>query len=277
MVPFHQTYASWIAEIAPVVAQRDVVYDLGTFCFLILLLYLFETISFRFVCAGGLGHKLLRYLLAPGVLIHEIGHFCVALLSGFRDIRLTLLPDDRAPNVLGHVEFRYRPGLMSYLGLILTAIAPLPFGILSLLGLVYFIDIDTDILLNAPNIWELDAFVDFMRWVVIGLLELPWWQSSLFLYLYLVITLTMMPSFQDIRSLLKPLLFVSALLSLLAFGLSMTSFTIIPFLHYSLLLLIKGLQICLSASFVGVVFIGILHSVFIVGRLLPSRLASGTT
>ena len=112
MVPFHQTYASWIAEIAPVVAQRDVVYDLGTFCFLILLLYLFETISFRFVCAGGLGHKLLRYLLAPGVLIHEIGHFCVALhlefLHELSEVRRRFA--ERGPEALSRAVAELRCG-----------------------------------------------------------------------------------------------------------------------------------------------------------------------
>jgi hypothetical protein len=271
MKPFSETYAQWLNEISPVISQRDILTDLGTLGFLIVLLYLFETLSHRFVTVGGIGHRLLRYLLAPGVLIHELGHYLLALISGFRNIRLTLLPDNLSPNVLGHVEFRYRPSLISYIGLILTAIAPLPFGILALLGLAHLNNINTDILLTAPSVWNFDAFIQFMEMLVDGLLMLPWWQSAVFLYLYIVITLSMMPSYQDIKALLMPLVFVSALIGILAFGLTMTSYSITPFLHYGLMLLMKGLQICVSASFVGLVLVAGIHALLLLGRLVPIK------
>ena len=107
-----------------------------------------------------------------------------------------------------------------------------------------------------------------MEMLVDGLLMLPWWQSAVFLYLYIVITLSMMPSYQDIKALLMPLVFVSALIGILAFGLTMTSYSITPFLHYGLMLLMKGLQICVSASFVGLVLVAGIHALLLLGLSL---------
>lgn len=271
MRPFGDTYAQWLRDIGPAIAQRDLLTDLGTFGALILVLYVFEALSHRFVVAGGIGHKMLRLLLAPGVLVHEVGHYLLAILSGFRNVTLTMLPRDRSPNVLGHVEFNYRPSLLSYIGLILTGIAPLPVGILTLVGLVHLNDINTGILINAPSIWHFDTFVVYIIMIVDGLLVLPWWQSGLFIYLYVVIALSMMPSYQDVKTLLIPLIFIAGLGGILAVGLSLTSFTIIPFLHYGLMLLIKGLQICVSASFVGMVLVAGIHAVLLLGRLVPLK------
>lgn len=92
MRPFGDTYAQWLRDIGPAIAQRDLLTDLGTFGALILVLYVFEALSHRFVVAGGIGHKVLRLLLAPGVLVHEVGHYLLAILSGFRNVTLTMLP-----------------------------------------------------------------------------------------------------------------------------------------------------------------------------------------
>lgn len=99
-------YASTLEMAEQATLQRDILSDVGIFLLLVVLLYLFEALSFRFVVAGGLGRKLIRVFLAPGVLLHELAHYVCAVLSGFSKVRLYLLPNNTAPNVLGHVVYR---------------------------------------------------------------------------------------------------------------------------------------------------------------------------
>lgn len=247
-------YASTLEMAEQATLQRDILSDVGIFLLLVVLLYLFEALSFRLVVAGGLGRKLIRVFLAPGVLLHELAHYVCAVLSGFSKVRLYLLPNNTAPNVLGHVVYSYKPSLLSSIGIVLTSLAPLPIGALALVGLLNLISyLNVSDVMTVPSLWDFDNFIEYTSALIREVIAISWWQGVICVYLYIVISLTMMPSYQDIKVLLVHGLFVAVLIAILSVFVAMTPYTVMPIMHLGLMLLNKGLQICVSAAFIGLV------------------------
>ena len=254
-------YASILEMATKVTVQRDIFSDVGTFLLLVVLLYLFEALSFRFVVAGGIGRKLIRIFLAPGVLLHELAHYACAVLSGFSKVRLYLLPNNTAPNVLGHVVYSYKPSLLSSFGIVLTSLAPLPIGALALIGLLNLISyLNVSDVMAVPSLWDFDNFIEYMSVVIREVMAISWWQGVICVYLYIVISLTMMPSYQDVKVLLVHGLFVGVLIAILCVFVTMTPYTVMPIMHLSLVMLNKGLQVCVSAAFIGFVCVLLLST-----------------
>ncbi|WP_338456558.1 hypothetical protein [uncultured Alteromonas sp.] len=251
---YRAIYASTLEMAEQATLQRDILSDVGIFLLLVVLLYLFEALSFRFVVAGGLGRKLIRVFLAPGVLLHELAHYVCAVLSGFSKVRLYLLPNNTAPNVLGHVVYSYKPSLLSSIGIVLTSLAPLPIGALALVGLLNLISyLNVSDVMAVPSLWDFDNFIEYISALTREVVAISWWQGVICVYLYIVISLTMMPSYQDIKVLLVHGLFVAVLIAILCVFVAMTPYTVMPIMHLGLMLLNKGLQICVSAAFIGLV------------------------
>lgn len=247
-------YASNLEVAKQATLQRDMFSDVGIFFLLVVLLYVFEALSFRFVVAGGIGRKIIRVFLAPGVLLHELAHYVCAVLSGFSKVRLYLLPNNTAPNVLGHVVYSYKPSLLSSICIVLTSLAPLPIGALALVGLLNLVSyLNVSDVMAVPSLWDFDSFMGYISLVTHELMEISWWKGAICVYLYIVISLTMMPSYQDIKVLLVHGLFVGVLIAILCVFVAMTPYTVMPIMHFGLVLLIKGLQICVSAAFIGLI------------------------
>jgi hypothetical protein len=154
------------------------------------------------------------YLLAPGVILHEISHWLVArlLFVPTRDIAL-FRPQpaenrgkESGPVTLGYVEiFKTDPVRQSLIGL-----APLPVGILVLLVLAALLNFNTGVNTFSPQ--------DDSTWQAISLLPAEIAASVQkplnFLWLYLVFTVSngMLPSKPDRRPWLVGLILPGALI-----------------------------------------------------------------
>ena len=241
----------WLNAELVAASQTSLVTSILFFLCLLLGLYLCEFIAYKLVKSGSIGHSVTRVLLLPGVFIHELAHYICAFMSGFKSVKLVMLPANANPNVLGHVTYSYRPGLISYLGIIVTSIAPLPMGAACLVLLMYGFDIDASIVFNPSHIAEPQALVGFIKNVIHAFIDLGWWKATVLIYFYVVISMTMMPSYYDLNALLVPALYVGALILLICVLLTLLHFSLIPYLHIGLLTVNKGLEISLVAAMFG--------------------------
>lgn len=134
------------------------------------------------------------WLLAPGVVLHELSHWLVAkiLLVPTKDLVLFRAPQGKREQggavTLGYVEiFRTDPIRQSLIGF-----APLPVGVLILLLLAALLDFETGISQTHYNTWQ--SIVDLPSQVLVSV------RSPLnFLWLYFVFSISngMLPSEQD--------------------------------------------------------------------------------
>jgi hypothetical protein len=157
----------------------------------------------RRLWAGTVSTGVLAWVVAPGVILHELSHAAGCVLTGAKVHSITLWRSD------GSGEVRHGPPRVRWLGGVVISLAPLVGGILALLLL--------GLLLRAPvNMYGVrvsgaqpDQFVflaDLARllWHDFALVLRPsaWadWRSWLFLYFAVCITLTMGPSAKDLRN-----------------------------------------------------------------------------
>jgi hypothetical protein len=158
------------------------------------------------------------YLLAPGVILHEISHWLVArlLFVPTRDVALfrpqpaETRDKQGGPVTLGYVEiFKTDPVRQSLIGL-----APLPVGILVLLLLAALLDFNAGVSTFSPkddSIWQSIALLPAE---IVASVQKP----LNFLWLYLVFTVSngMLPSKPDRRPWLVGLILPGVLILVLA-------------------------------------------------------------
>jgi hypothetical protein len=193
--------------------------------------------------------------LLPGVILHETAHWIFLQGFGFRNLRLTLLPD--APNVLGHIEFTYYKNLRSYIGITLSAIAPLFFGMAALFLIAKGMNVKLIPLLEELTLLG-DWDTTFTR-LFEHLATLPIWLLCLGGYGYSVVALTMTPSHQDLRSMAKPGLMIICVLVAI-FGLLWQLGVDVPTgLAFSLMWAAIFLQWCFMAALLALIGIAGLY------------------
>ena len=173
---------------------------------------------------------------------------------------------------MGHVNFQYVPNLFSYGGMVFTAIAPLPVGLAALFALLSVNNIDTAVMIHTPEIWHATAFINYLsNPIASGILQLPWYQGVLLVYLYAVIALTMIPSRQDLKVALFPVLIFALLIATILFALSFFKIAIGPFLHWLLIAANHWLQVCVCASLIGLGFLIAIRGIFAIMSLVNLR------
>lgn len=174
-------------------------------------LNLFLGVALLILCAYGVralwthavNQKLLAWLIAPGVVVHELSHAAACLLTGAKVHSMVLFRSD------GSGEVRHGPPKLKYVGDVLIALAPLIGCSLCLWML--------GVLLRSPvNLYEVSAegvqpnqlaFLWNMAglvWRDLGLAvqttSLSSWRTWVFLYFAMCFTLGMAPSRQDLKN-----------------------------------------------------------------------------
>ena len=126
------------------------------------------------------------FLFLPGILIHELSHYIIAILLGARPTNFSLWPQSRQGRViLGSVEVRR----IGPIGHSLIGLAPLVFGSLAVWFIARFLQFD--LLVEALTNGELRRFL----WAAAESLATPdFW---LWLYLLFAIANVMLPSPAD--------------------------------------------------------------------------------
>jgi hypothetical protein len=163
-------------------------------------LFILLVYGLRALWTRALPPKVLAWLIAPGVAVHELSHALACLLTGAKIHSMVLFRSD------GSGEVRHGPPKLKYIGDMLIALAPLAGGTACLLLL--------GILLRAPvNLYDVrtgGVQPDQFRFVL-DLAGLVWddqgvfvraasWsdpRTYVFLYFAMCFTLTMSPSRQD--------------------------------------------------------------------------------
>lgn len=139
-----------------------------------------------------------RIFVAPGVILHELSHAFLCLLTGARITKISFF--DKTG---GSVE--HRPSKIPVLGGVLISLAPFVFGAAA----IYFLSRRLGI--NEVNLAVIDVsktgIISFYRNALSGL-NLVQWQTWIILYLVLSIAVTMTPSLQDFRNIIFSVLFL---------------------------------------------------------------------
>jgi hypothetical protein len=147
--------------------------------------------------------KVLAWLIAPGVAVHELSHAVGCLLTGAKIHSIVLFRPD------GSGEVRHGPPRLRYVGVMIIALAPLAGGAAGLLLVA--------MLLHAPiNPYRVHASgvqpdqITFLLQLVRLVLDdlalfvrgssLLDWRTWVFLYFAMCFTLTMAPSKQDLKN-----------------------------------------------------------------------------
>jgi hypothetical protein len=132
----------------------------------------------------------------PGVMLHELSHFLVAYLFGFKITNVNFYKFHQNDHVAGFVNYSYKRNFISLIGQILTAVAPLGGGILVFYLFIFFhgfIDIDFrpdsyNLMSIGAELWETNRMVwsnlEYDNWITyawlwfIASVSASWWPSK---------------------------------------------------------------------------------------------------
>jgi hypothetical protein len=166
--------------------------------------------------ASLLGVKVMVYLTAIGVVIHELGHILFALLFGHQVREFTLFRPDWSSGQLGHVEHAYiRTNLYQVIGNFFIGIGPLLLGAIGIfLSAALLIGGSVFIPLQAATVTAstFGSFTLILAWLeavgaggldvfrlLFGVGHLSRWQLWVFLYLVFAIGSQMKLSVLDLK------------------------------------------------------------------------------
>jgi len=139
-----------------------------------------------------------RLFVAPGVILHEISHAALCVLTFAKITKISFFDKDG-----GSVTHQKSP--IPVLAPILISLAPLATGIIIFYFLGKVIQIEDTLSIPAmfQNLKIIYQTVDFSSW-----------QNLIIIYLLLSIAVTMTPSWQDLINMALPLIIVAAILAL---------------------------------------------------------------
>ncbi|MCC6463801.1 MAG: M50 family metallopeptidase [Planctomycetes bacterium] len=166
-------------------------------------LLILATYGLRWVWVRAVPPKILAWLIAPGVAVHELSHAGACVLTGAKVHSMVLFRPD------GSGEVRHGPPKLKYIGDMFISLAPL-LGCTLCLWLL-------GLLLHSPvNLYEVQAtgvqpseggfLLSLVRLVWEDLLlavrttSLADWRTWVFLYFAMCFTLGMAPSRQDLKN-----------------------------------------------------------------------------
>ncbi|MCA8914467.1 MAG: M50 family metallopeptidase [Planctomycetes bacterium] len=166
-------------------------------------LLILATYGLRWLWIRALPPRILAYMIAPGVAVHELSHAAACVLTGAKVHSMVLFRSD------GSGEVKHGPPKIKYIGDVMISLAPLVgcTFCLVLLGLIlrapvnfYAVKTDsvqTNQLMFAASLAQLvwDDMVLFFK-----LSSLGDWRTWVFLYFALAFTMSMAPSKQDLKN-----------------------------------------------------------------------------
>lgn len=167
-------------------------------CLLIMAVY-----GLRLAWVQAIPPRVLAYLIAPGVAVHELSHAAACVATGAKVHSMVLFRAD------GSGEVKHGPPKLKYFGDVLISLAPLLGCTLCLVLL--------GVLLRAPvNFWSVraDGVQPNQLVFVADLATLVWndlllffkassladWRTWVFLYFAMAFTMSMAPSRQDLKN-----------------------------------------------------------------------------
>ena len=147
--------------------------------------------------------KVLAWLIAPGVAVHELSHAAACLLTGAKVHSITLFRPD------GSGEVRHGEPKLKYIGSVIISFAPLAGGTLALWGLgvllktpVNFYTVTSDHLhvSQAGFLVQMTKVVWNDMTLAAETARLTDWRTYVFFYFAMAFTLGMAPSRQDLKN-----------------------------------------------------------------------------
>jgi len=174
-------------------------------------LNLFLGIALLILCAYGLRAlwikalpaKLLAYLIAPGVAVHELSHAAACVLMGAKVHSMVLFRSD------GSGEVKHGPPKVKHVGDVVISLAPLVGCMLCLwlLGLLlkspvnmYAVSAEGVQTNQFTFLWDLAVLVFRDLQLALETTSLTSWRTWVFLYFAMCFTMGMAPSRQDLKN-----------------------------------------------------------------------------
>jgi hypothetical protein len=132
----------------------------------------------------------------PGVVIHELSHFLVAYLFGFKITNVNFYKFNQNDHVAGFVNYMYKRNFIDLIGQILTAIAPIGGGVLVFYSFSFFQGFENinfrpdsfSIMAIGRELWETNKTVwsslEYDNWITyvwlwfIASVSASWWPSK---------------------------------------------------------------------------------------------------
>lgn len=191
-----------------------------------------------------------RIFVAPGVILHELSHAFLCLLTGAKITKMSFFEKNG-----GHVE--HQPSKLPLIGQVLISLAPLFAGTIA----IYFLSrkIGISDLHFSDLSWSKDSFVLFVKELFSGF-NVHIAKNWIIIYLVLSIAVTMTPSVQDMRNTFFSIVIIGAILYL-----------VIKYTKYSLLsVLIPSQVFALMLTVLILLIFGLLFSIvlYIVSKFI---------
>jgi hypothetical protein len=176
---------------------------------LVLLIIALDHLLFKKI-QPALGPRLLRFLTAPGVAVHELSH-AAACFATFAPVEEIAIWDPQG----GHVT--HGPSKIPFVGSVLIAMAPILGCSITLVGLSHWLldappDLPSPASLGAPWPDYLRPLVEAPRALGATLIQGDFrdWHLYLFLYLGTSLALSVSPSKEDLKNCLVGMLVLGA-------------------------------------------------------------------
>lgn len=189
----------------------NILTSLGTeSLFIKLLILIFAILVLSFLINFLLSHSILgmsyRIFVAPGVIIHELSHGFLCLLTGARITKMSFFEKTG-----GHVE--HHPSKIPVIGSVLISLAPFFVGS----AVIYFLS--RKIGLTGVNSLDLnviqESLVQFGKHFF-SILDIHSPKNWLIVYLVLSIAVTMTPSAQDLRNTFSSVIIIGLIVFLIS-------------------------------------------------------------
>jgi hypothetical protein len=166
-------------------------------------LFILAAYGLRMLWATALPPRVLAWLVAPGVVVHELSHALACLLTGAKVHSMVLFRSD------GSGEVRHGKPKLKYIGEVVIALAPLVGGLvcLILLGMLLRAPVNAYSVRTGgvqPDQFRFMLDLAALVWDDLGfyLRASSWsdWRTYVFLYFAMCFTLTMAPSRADLKN-----------------------------------------------------------------------------
>lgn len=161
-----------------------------------LLILIFAIVIMSFAINYLLSHTILgmgyRIFVAPGIILHELSHAFLCLLTGAQISKISFFDRDGG-------EVKHTAPKIPIIGQVLISLAPFFFGA----AVIYFCSKKLGI--SGIDVGSIDVskngFLDFFKQTLSNL-QLNDYKTYIILYLVVSIAVTMTPSWQDLRNIL---------------------------------------------------------------------------
>jgi hypothetical protein len=161
------------------------------------------TYGLRRLWSAAVSPKVLAWLIAPGIAVHELSHAAACLLTGAKVHSMVLFRSD------GSGEVKHGPPKLKYIGDVMIALAPLVGCSLCLLLLGMLLRSPVNLYSASAEgvtpsqlafLWDMAGLVWRDLGLAVQTTSLTSWRTWVFLYFAICFTLGMAPSGQDLKN-----------------------------------------------------------------------------